>query len=106
MLYRQFDPVFSSNNKLKRLYGIVEGKPRHHPEGVCRLTEDTLGNDNGASALAGKLMAWMALVMTVESSATAPDLVMRSSRVGAAMAFAASDQRGAEAIRELKRRRE
>src|SRR5258708_7020549 len=35
------------------------------------------------------MAAWMALVLTVESSATAPDLVMRSSRVGAAKAFAA-----------------
>jgi hypothetical protein len=48
----------------------------------------------------------MDLVLTVESSATAPDLVMRSSRVVAAKAFAASGQRGAEARRELKRRRE
>jgi hypothetical protein len=39
-------------------------------------------------------------------NAAAPDLVMRSSRVDAAKAFAASGQRGAEARRELKRRRE
>lgn len=28
------EPVFASNNKLKPLYGLVDGKPRHHPEGV------------------------------------------------------------------------
>jgi hypothetical protein len=31
------DPVFSSNNKLKPLYALVDGKPRHHPEGVYHL---------------------------------------------------------------------
>jgi hypothetical protein len=27
------EPVFSLNNKLKPLSGIVNGKARHHPEG-------------------------------------------------------------------------
>ena len=31
------DPVFSSNNKLKFLCGLVDGKPQHHPEGVHHL---------------------------------------------------------------------
>ena len=31
------DPVFSSNNKLRPLYALVDGKPRHHPEGVYHL---------------------------------------------------------------------
>jgi integrase/recombinase XerD len=31
------EPVFSSNNKLKPHYGLVDGKPRHHPEGVYHL---------------------------------------------------------------------
>jgi len=28
------DPVFSANNKLKPLYGLVDGKLQHLPEGV------------------------------------------------------------------------
>ena len=31
------EPVLASNNKLKPLYGIFDGKPRHHPEGVYHL---------------------------------------------------------------------
>ncbi len=31
------EPVFSSNGKLKPLYGVVGGKPRHHPEGIYNL---------------------------------------------------------------------
>ena len=31
------EPVYSANQKLKPLYGVVDGKHRHHPEGVYHL---------------------------------------------------------------------
>jgi hypothetical protein len=31
------DAVFVSNNKLKPMHGLVNGKPQNHPEGVYHL---------------------------------------------------------------------
>jgi hypothetical protein len=35
------DPVFSPNGKLKPLYGVINGKPENHPEGISIEAEET-----------------------------------------------------------------
>jgi hypothetical protein len=76
------DPVFSSNNKLKPLYGLVDGKPRHHPEGVYHLRYvkggrrvwESVGNDPQV-ALTAQLRVEHRL-QAVALGLAAPDLVV------------------------------
>jgi len=55
------DPFYLSNGKPKPLYGLVDGKPEHHPEGVYHLrycrrdgkrVYETVGNDVWAALTA------------------------------------------------------
>lgn len=76
------EPVFASNNKLKPLYGLVDGKPRHHPEGVYHLRYlkggnrvwESVGNDPQV-ALTAQLRVEHRL-QAVALGLAAPDLVV------------------------------
>jgi hypothetical protein len=76
------DPVFSPNNKLKPHYGLIDGRPQHHPEGVYHLRYvkggkrvwEPVGNDPQV-ALTAQLRVEHRL-QTVALGVTAPDLVV------------------------------
>ena len=47
------EPVYSSNNKIKSFYELVDGKAEHHPEGSYYLRYPGLGSRRSGTLLRG-----------------------------------------------------